>query len=40
MSTTLPTTGATKQDDDDVAEVTINVGIENSDLTSLAGAGS
>ena len=37
MSTTLPTTGATKQDDDDVAEVTTDIAIDNTDLTSLAG---
>ena len=30
-------TGATKQDYDDVAEVTTNIVIENTDLTSLAG---
>ena len=33
----LPTTGATKQDDDDVAEVTTDIAIDNTDLTSLAG---
>ena len=32
-------TGATKQDYDDVAEVTTNIVIENTDLTSLAAGG-
>ena len=37
VSMPLPTTGATKQDDDDVAEVTTDIAIDNTDLTSLAG---
>jgi len=37
VSTTLPTTGARKQDHDDVAEVTTDIVIENTDLTSMAG---
>ena len=40
VSTTLQTTSARKQDYDDVAEVTTNIIIENTDLTSLVGAGS
>ena len=36
VSTMLPTTGATKQDDGNVAEVTTYVVIENTDPTSLA----
>ena len=39
MSTTLPDTGATKQDFDDVAEVTTKIVIENTDLTSVWRAG-
>jgi len=39
VSTTLPTPGARKQDYDDVAEVTTDIVIENTDLTSLTGAG-
>ena len=37
VSITLPATSATKKDYDDVAEVTTNIVIENTDLTSLAG---
>ena len=37
MSITLPATSARKQDYDDVAEVTTDIVIENTDLTSLAG---
>jgi len=37
VSTTLLATSARKQDDDDVAEVAIDIVIENTDLTSLVG---